>query len=241
MGSWSDSRYVEWQESTAAGKQHPSPHCTSAAAIGHLSGIAKQLVGIAGCHAPTWMVLRRCATNTAVRPAASSARLAMMPASVPESSADVASSHTSSRGCLQRGRGCRERVEQGPEVYPWRCGLAACRGCLPSRKQPRKGSAMHSTLQHACQHKHKHHQAERSSQAHLRKARAMATRCFSPPLSFRPRSPTTVCHPAGSGRADDSLGGGGQLTEVTSSSRDAAGRCESPGGIQLAAGTPILE
>ena len=33
-------------------------------------------------------------------------------------------------------------------------------------------------------------------QPHLRKARAMATRCFSPPLSFSPRSPTTVSQPA---------------------------------------------
>lgn len=29
-----------------------------------------------------------------------------------------------------------------------------------------------------------------------RKARAMATRCFSPPLSFRPRSPTSVPYPS---------------------------------------------
>ena len=33
--------------------------------------------------------------------------------------------------------------------------------------------------------------------ARLRKARAMATRCFSPPLSFRPRSPTMVLYPSG--------------------------------------------
>jgi hypothetical protein len=31
----------------------------------------------------------------------------------------------------------------------------------------------------------------------LRIARAMATRCFSPPDSFSPRSPTTVSHPSG--------------------------------------------
>mmetsp|Transcript_41361 Transcript_41361/g.93177 ORF Transcript_41361/g.93177 Transcript_41361/m.93177 type:complete len:161 (+) Transcript_41361:159-641(+) len=31
----------------------------------------------------------------------------------------------------------------------------------------------------------------------LSRHRAMATRCFSPPLSLRPRSPTTVSHPSG--------------------------------------------
>mmetsp|Transcript_4275 Transcript_4275/g.10353 ORF Transcript_4275/g.10353 Transcript_4275/m.10353 type:complete len:146 (-) Transcript_4275:2296-2733(-) len=75
-------------------------------------------------------VLSRCATNTAVRPAATSCRLCRMPTSVAVSSADVASSASSSRG---------ER----------------------------------------------------------RKARAMATRCFSPPLSFTPRSPTMVLRPSG--------------------------------------------
>ena len=32
--------------------------------------------------------------------------------------------------------------------------------------------------------------------AHLRKALAMATLCFSPPLNLRPRSPTIVEYPA---------------------------------------------
>lgn len=32
---------------------------------------------------------------------------------------------------------------------------------------------------------------------HLRKARAIAIRCRSPPLSFRPRSPTRVSNPSG--------------------------------------------
>mmetsp|Transcript_8864 Transcript_8864/g.32925 ORF Transcript_8864/g.32925 Transcript_8864/m.32925 type:complete len:142 (-) Transcript_8864:1778-2203(-) len=71
-----------------------------------------------------------CATNTAVRPRATSSKLSKIPCSVAVSNADVASSATSMRG---------------------------------SRKN----------------------------------ARAIATRCFSPPLSFTPRSPTMVWRPAG--------------------------------------------
>mmetsp|Transcript_49501 Transcript_49501/g.94575 ORF Transcript_49501/g.94575 Transcript_49501/m.94575 type:complete len:130 (-) Transcript_49501:59-448(-) len=37
-----------------------------------------------------------------------------------------------------------------------------------------------------------------SSLGFFRNARASATRCFSPPLSFRPRSPTWVSYPLGS-------------------------------------------
>ena len=75
-------------------------------------------------------VLSLCATNTAVRPLATSCRLCRMPISVAVSSADVASS-------ARRSRGCR------------------------------------------------------------RNARAMATRCFSPPLSLTPLSPTIVSNPSG--------------------------------------------
>ena len=73
---------------------------------------------------------RRCATNTAVRPSATSCSDCRMPTSVAVSSALVASSASSSRG---------ER----------------------------------------------------------RNARAIATRCFSPPESFTPLSPTIVCKPSG--------------------------------------------
>mmetsp|Transcript_96571 Transcript_96571/g.282277 ORF Transcript_96571/g.282277 Transcript_96571/m.282277 type:complete len:127 (+) Transcript_96571:169-549(+) len=38
----------------------------------------------------------------------------------------------------------------------------------------------------------------------LSSARAMATRCFSPPLSLSPRSPTTVSRPLGSPAATES-------------------------------------
>mmetsp|Transcript_10234 Transcript_10234/g.13969 ORF Transcript_10234/g.13969 Transcript_10234/m.13969 type:complete len:124 (+) Transcript_10234:291-662(+) len=71
------------------------------------------------------MVDRRCATVMEVRPLERPWREAWMPCSVAESSAEVASSHTTSRG-------------------------------------------------------------------RRTKARAIATRCFSPPESFSPRSPTTV-------------------------------------------------
>mmetsp|Transcript_36133 Transcript_36133/g.101812 ORF Transcript_36133/g.101812 Transcript_36133/m.101812 type:complete len:138 (-) Transcript_36133:382-795(-) len=39
-----------------------------------------------------------------------------------------------------------------------------------------------------------------SSRGSFKKARAMATRCFSPPDSFSPRSPTTVSYPSGIAR-----------------------------------------
>mmetsp|Transcript_43338 Transcript_43338/g.110886 ORF Transcript_43338/g.110886 Transcript_43338/m.110886 type:complete len:155 (+) Transcript_43338:291-755(+) len=39
--------------------------------------------------------------------------------------------------------------------------------------------------------------SQMSNRGARRKARAIATRCFSPPLSFRPRSPTSVSYPSG--------------------------------------------
>lgn len=39
--------------------------------------------------------------------------------------------------------------------------------------------------------------SQMSKRGARRKARAMATRCFSPPLSLRPRSPTIVLYPSG--------------------------------------------
>ncbi len=64
---------------------------------------------------------------------------------------------------------------------------------------------------------HSHTQPERYPQqaANLRKARAMATRCFSPPLSFSPRSPTVVAQPAK--EKGSKVGGGAAFPVVTAS------------------------
>jgi len=42
------------------------------------------------------------------------------------------------------------------------------------------------------------HSSRMSTGASFKMQRAMATRCFSPPLSLRPRSPTTVLNCSGS-------------------------------------------
>ena len=55
-----------------------------------------------------------------------------------------------------------------------------------------------------------------------RNARAMATRCFSPPLSFTPLSPTIVCKPSGiAARVASSLA---SLAALSTSSSLAAAR-----------------
>lgn len=52
------------------------------------------------------------------------------------------------------------------------------------------------TKVHICMHVKKHYQtsSSRTMAGALSKVRAMATRCFSPPLSFRPLSPTNVSY-----------------------------------------------
>mmetsp|Transcript_30618 Transcript_30618/g.101862 ORF Transcript_30618/g.101862 Transcript_30618/m.101862 type:complete len:143 (+) Transcript_30618:294-722(+) len=55
----------------------------------------------------------------------------------------------------------------------------------------------------------------------FKRTRAMATRCFSPPLSLRPRSPTMVCKPSGKAAATDSKAAP-RMARCTSSS-DAPG------------------
>jgi hypothetical protein len=99
-------------------------------------------------------------------------------------------------GCKDWG-GAEPSNNVGPShAHAPRCGCKASVDRRWHQQQPAAAAAFAGGAACNCGRMH------RGAAPHRRNARAIATRCFSPPLSFRPRSPTAVCQPctARSGR-----------------------------------------